>query len=334
MAYSENTCFIWPDFVVESIGPERDGRRTVYDSPRAGGDYMIPRRYESKLKVDRLRAQLGYTDPIALDGRARARLTTMLITMRRNGQHCPEITNFMLEKAENGDDLSVGSRAERFLQQLAKATTTIGQAVDIDEELRRNAEFLAHTESVEDAELVFLNHYLHKREWVAGQIGRPVVTVEGYDHIAALTSANTDSAQAFVAMWFDPSMDEVDEKAIKPAIEEAGYDAFIINRHDFTGKIDDEIIAQIRQSRFMVADFTHAADGTVRGSVYYEAGFAHGLNIPVIFTAQEGAELHFDTAHYNHIMWTPDDLPTLRKRLYDRILAVAELGPGPRATLG
>ena len=133
-------------------------------------------------------------------------------------------------------------------------------------------------------------------------------------------------------MWFDDSMNEVYEDAIRPAIVAAGYDPFRIDRHDFAGKIDDEIIAQIRQSRFLVADFTHQLSATVRGSVYYEAGFAHGLNIPVIFTAHKGSDLHFDTAHFNHLLWTSDDLPKLKEGLRHRILRLAELGRGPRFT--
>ena len=97
----------------------------------------------------------------------------------------------------------------------------------------------------------------------------------------------------------------------------------------YAGKIDDEIVAQIRRSRFVVADFTHERRETVRGSVYYEAGFAHGLNIPVIFTAEKDSKLHFDTSHFVHILWTHDKLCELRSRLRDRILAVEELGPGP-----
>ena len=41
---------------------------------------------------------------------------------------------------------------------------------------------------------------------------------------------------------------------------------------------DDEIIAEIRRSRFLVADFTHGEDR--EGVVYFEAGFALGLAIP------------------------------------------------------
>ena len=101
-----------------------------------------------------------------------------------------------------------------------------------------------------------------------------------------------------------------------------------IDRKEHVNKIDDEIIAEIRRSRFLVADFTQGEDGA-RGGVYYEAGFAHGLGLQVIFTCREDAveTLHFDTAHYNHIVWTtPEDL---RKSLKKRILAV--LGEGPEA---
>ena len=93
--------------------------------------------------------------------------------------------------------------------------------------------------------------------------------------------------------------------------------------------ITDKIIAEIRRSRFLVADFTHGCDGA-RGSVYYEAGFAHGLNIPVIFTAREGTKPHFDTSTYPHIFWNRDNLPAFRTALTNRILALKELGPGPR----
>ena len=93
-------------------------------------------------------------------------------------------------------------------------------------------------------------------------------------------------------------------------------------------------IAEIKRSRFLVADFTcgvisHDGKpvGIARGGVYYEAGFAQGLNIPVIWTCREDAisHLHFDTRQYNHIVWkAPDDL---RQQLRDSIGAV--IGDGP-----
>lgn len=76
----------------------------------------------------------------------------------------------------------------------------------------------------------------------------------------------------------------------------------------------------------MVADFTCEKE-KVRGGVYFEAGFAMGLGIPVIWTVEKGSlgDVHFDTRQYNHIVWdTPE---TLRNMLKARIGAV--IGDGP-----
>lgn len=77
------------------------------------------------------------------------------------------------------------------------------------------------------------------------------------------------------------------------------------------------IVAEIRKSSFLIADFTGD-----RGGVYFEAGFAKGLGIPVIFSCKKGEwtdKLHFDTRQYNHIIWeTPTDLAV---KLQNRIAA-------------
>jgi hypothetical protein len=148
----------------------------------------------------------------------------------------------------------------------------------------------------------------------------------GYARVAELDGANAGSKQAFVAMWFDPIMDDAYRNGIMPAIRDAGYDAVRIDGKEHNGKIDDEIIGEIRRSRFLVADFTQGDSGA-RGGVYYEAGFAHGLNIPVIFMCRIDmiGKVHFDTRQYNHIAWeNPEDL---RERLSKRISAT--LGDGP-----
>jgi hypothetical protein len=99
--------------------------------------------------------------------------------------------------------------------------------------------------------------------------------------------------------------------------------------HHHLTKVDDEIIAEIRRSRFLAADFTCKPDG-VRGGVYFEAGFAMGLNIPVIWTCKETSmkDLHFDTRQYPHIVW--ENSADLYKKLKDRIGALALIGAGPK----
>lgn len=123
---------------------------------------------------------------------------------------------------------------------------------------------------------------------------------------------------AFVAMWFSPEMTAAYDEAILPAIEQLGYRAVRIDRQEHNNKIDDEIIAEIRRARFVVADFSCNAEGA-RGGVYYEAGFAAGLGKPVIFTVRESdlSRVHFDTRQFNHIVWS--DVTSLRERLSARI---------------
>ena len=127
-------------------------------------------------------------------------------------------------------------------------------------------------------------------------------------------------------MWFDDSMTSVWENGIRPAITDAGYEAIRVDQKEHVNKIVDEIVAEIRRSRFVVADFTQGVDGP-RGGVYYEAGFAHVLDIPVIFACHRDSldKVHFDTRQYNHIVWGTAE--ELRDKLAKRIAAV--IGDGP-----
>jgi hypothetical protein len=152
-----------------------------------------------------------------------------------------------------------------------------------------------------------------------------LVTVGGYNRIAE-QATNTDSSQGFVAMWFDGQIETAYEQGIRLAVEEAGYNPMRIDRKLDVEKIDDAILAEIRRSRFLIADFTHGDDGA-RGGVYFEAGFAMGLGIPVFFTCRSDmvTKLHFDTRQYAHIVWSTPE--RLRFDLRDRILA--RIGHGP-----
>jgi len=133
------------------------------------------------------------------------------------------------------------------------------------------------------------------------------------------------STQGFCAMWFDPQVHTLWTDAIKPAVEAAGYEPLRIDAKQHNDKIDDAIVASIRSSRFVVADFTGS-----RGGVYYEAGFAHGLGLPVIFMCREDQieDLHFDVRQYNCILWQAGDLPKAKQDLQNRIEAT--LGKGPK----
>jgi nucleoside 2-deoxyribosyltransferase len=150
-----------------------------------------------------------------------------------------------------------------------------------------------------------------------------MLTGDGMIKAEEWRQTETKSAQGFVAMWFDMSLTDAWQNGFSKAIEAAGYTPIRIDNVEHANKICDEIIVEIRRSRFVVADFTGQRNG-----VYYEAGFARALNLPVIWTCQKDdlANLHFDIRQYNCIDWeAPEDL---RARLQNRLIAL--LGEGPR----
>jgi hypothetical protein len=151
------------------------------------------------------------------------------------------------------------------------------------------------------------------------------VTADGYERVEQLEATSYKSTRnAFVAMWFDKSQDAIWKDAIEPAIRDAGYQPIRIDMTDHVNRIDDEIIAQLRQSRFLVADFTGQRPG-----VYYESGFMHGLGRHVIWLVEKSAlkDVHFDVRQYNFIAY--DGPEEAKVRLFNRNLAVEGRGPGP-----
>lgn len=154
-------------------------------------------------------------------------------------------------------------------------------------------------------------------EWGQREDGFDVyLTLDGWRRLDELARVSARSVQAFVAMWFDESMDPAWKDGFRPALEATGYEPLRIDLHEHNERIDERIVAEIRRSGLLVADFTGH-----RGGVYFEAGLALGLGIPVVWTcrADELEGSHFDTRQYNHIVW--ESPAVLRERLVTRIRA-------------
>jgi hypothetical protein len=174
-------------------------------------------------------------------------------------------------------------------------------------------------------EASYLMGQLSRRGFVSqvGGTNRFQVTADGYERMEQLEASSYKSIRnAFVAMWFDKSRDLIYSEAIVPAIRDAGYQAVRIDKKEHINRIDDEIIAQLRQSRFLVADFTGQRNG-----VYYEAGFMHGLgrNVFWLVEKKELDNTHFDLRQYNFIGY--ESSADAKTRLRNRILAVEGKGP-------
>ena len=149
------------------------------------------------------------------------------------------------------------------------------------------------------------------------------ISTTGWSYFDEQSSNRDNSRVGFIAMWFDKSVDST-HLAIDAGIRSSGYEPLRIDRKEHNNKIDDEIVAGIRRSKFLVADFTGH-----RGGVYFEAGLATGLGLPVIWLCRkdELEKTHFDTRQYNFIVWEADKLAELSTALKNRIEATIGRGP-------
>lgn len=192
--------------------------------------------------------------------------------------------------------------------------------------IKKGLPLLSITWTQNDIELRYIIFdYLEEQGYltrVTDRSNRFKITAYGWEFLENLKYIEVDSQIAFVAMWFDDSMNDL-YNSIEKSIIDAGYEPKRVDKTEHINKIDDEIIALIRQSKFIVADYTDQ-----RAGVYFESGFALGLNLPVVWICREDEidNLHFDTNHYNFLTWEEDKLPEFEEKLKNRILAV--LGHG------
>jgi len=153
---------------------------------------------------------------------------------------------------------------------------------------------------------------------VKGEQWQYAMTVEGWKRVAILRPiGGVRGRQAFVAMWLDKSLDGPYENGIRPALVACGYHPWRADRELIQEKICDRIVVEIRRSRILVADCTGH-----RTNVYYEAGLAQGIGLPLIWTCGDTDfdRLQFDTRQYTHIKWCAAE--DLRQQLEDRIRAL------------
>ena len=228
----------------------------------------------------------------------------------------PQITGTLLEDViKNFRKYSVSEKQLLLLRAIERRTEYPGSAATIAEEDYP----LAWAKNC--AELHFLLSTVIDRKMIESQnVARHVETTilpDGWDYLDKHSISPAFQDRAFIAMSFDKSLDPIYENGIKTAIEKAGYKPHRIDKEPHIDRIDAKIIADIKDSLFMVADVTQQKQG-----VYFEAGYALALKRPVIWCVGEDdlKKVHFDTRQFYHIVWkTPEDL---HERLYDMICAV------------
>jgi hypothetical protein len=217
---------------------------------------------------------------------------------------------------------TIREKRRQFLQALVRKVPGYGLPCPID----ANADFpYAYVRS--SRELLFVLQHLKDKKLItlvegSGSQREALLTAQGWQEVEEVHKPAALREKAFVAMWFQERSGPAFREGIAPAIEESGYRPIRIDLEEHSDSVIDRIFAEIKEARFVVADFTGHRMG-----VYFAAAFARGLGLDVIWTcnADEFGKRHFDVHGFNMIVWTtPTDL---RERLKARIRAIVGCGP-------
>ena len=229
---------------------------------------------------------------------------------------------------------TVGEKIDRTLCNLGRLSSKGGDVIDV------TAQGLQCVFAEDNNEEVFLLDSLEQiglidrsRSHLTAK--RASLTAMGWQRFEELRRTNRPENSVFVAMWYgieksadgsenrdrEPEMNELYQQ-IEEAVKATGYKATRADLNQHNNFIMDQVIADMKEAPFVISDLTGHRNG-----VYFEAGFARGLNLEVIHTCKDTDfdKAHFDVKQINTIKWAaPADIV---KPLMDRIRATVGRGP-------
>jgi hypothetical protein len=214
------------------------------------------------------------------------------------------------------------AKLDNLFFSLFKLQKTDGERVKIDSIVPKPEFYYRHFFKSKEECIYYLEELTHQGliKLSIHPLGIPIdfsITFNGLNYFLDLTEKGDSSKKCFIAMSFDPSMISL-RNTLKQVIIKNGFEPIIIDEQliESSQTINDAIIAAIKSCKFCVADFSQQKDG-----VYFESGFALGLNKPVIYTCQKEwfSKSHFDTNHFPHIIY--ESIEDLRISLDEKIKA-------------
>lgn len=262
-------------------------------------------------------AELEIPNHLGDDTHSRA-LASHYIRKQGLGNFTPKLYTDSIEEYLLRQFPTIQEQANNLLLFLAESTGEIGEVIHIVRLEHWTALCGAKSAKAVAALIDFLisENFIQKEDYVHGSYAYSV-TFKGWQRYEELQSENKDSTIAFMAMQFgDTELDKIVDGIFRPAVAQTGFRLQKLTDGQRAGLIDDQLRVQIRRARILIADLTHSNNGA-----YWEAGFAEGLGIPVIYTCKQSIfddpekKPHFDTNHYLTVPWDPDNLQAASDKL-------------------
>lgn len=230
-----------------------------------------------------------------------------------------QIYNITPEMVESWYPKNFAEKIDLIVLKLEELSTYDGDYVKVFD-LANKLFFLSPNKSKNIADgcdktvqIQYIVDYLEKENYLADEgNGFFQLTHKALERIYELQKNQTNNKNVFVAMKFGEETKELREK-IKEGLKE--FNVRIMDEIEHNHQIIPEMLYEIRNSRFVIAELSHHNNGA-----YYEAGYALGLGKEVIHICDKKelkSGLHFDVAQVNTIFYDSiDEIPEkLRKRI-------------------
>ena len=311
-------CVTWPSSQAWTIPTGDVTDPKLFGSPRAGGVFAIFA-YTTISQCE----MLGVETSKRMSSWIWEKNVAFVLHMGNDESELPEVTRNVIGSLCERTPTTVEKRIDSALQAIGRSPTGMeGWIRDLTSD---RALFMAATEYGEREEPEWLLRELDSAGLISWAEDAPppwyMLSLNGIGRLDTGSDALVSNT-SFVAMWFKDEVDDSYDKSILPAVREAGYGPFRIDRVEQS----DRIVAEVREARFLVCDFTYrnlryeTADSGESAvaweGVYYEVELAHGLGKSVIWTCRKDllSPVHIDFKQYNLIEWEPGKEEAPRRR--------------------
>ena len=297
------------------------------DCPTCGVFYMRMGNYINKPKDnDKLASFLFYNGTVGTNNKTSF---CFISTDEVNKVHKDNFKNAVIvnnDIVDNWYPKTFSEKIDLFLLMLADRSNYVGDLVVFsDEQLlsacfaKRETKGILPSDQQISYQKKLITNYLIDEKYVEQSVYGFIMLPEGWKRVDELQKKKPNNKNVFVAMSFAPEMAPVRD-AIKAAITECGYIPRIMDEIEHNHQIVPEMLYEIRQAKFVIAELTGHNNGA-----YFEAGYALGQGKDVIQLCRKdafGTDGHFDVKQVSTILW--EDEEDLTKRLINRIKATIE----------
>ena len=171
---------------------------------------------------------------------------------------------------------------------------------------------------------------LTSRVSAEGPEQRLTLLPEGQEHLVALRKMTKppQSQTLYAAQWHHGDAQAIFEQAIAPAAARYKLQALRLDRSKTGNRPLGEPLHAIRQARAVVVEMTGEAKSMPPGGLWFEAGFAAGLGVPILWTCRDdkglrkALALEAASAPSGVLFWkTAEDLKMALEKRLEAVLA-------------